>query len=152
MIRRPPRSTLFPYTTLFRSRGAQGYVQDRALLRKVDFLPSKHRVYVRAKARLYRELDEELDGSVGDSILDRKSTRLNSSHGYISYAVFCLKKKKSHTLRQLHHLLHHRQLTPRFLLRKHTITTLLQLLPTSTTPLRVTYCRAAHRLTLRPIS
>src|SRR2546430_6872631 len=55
MIRRPPRSTLFPYTTLFRSR-------------KVYFLPSKHRVYVRAKARLFRELDEELDGSVGDSI------------------------------------------------------------------------------------
>src|SRR3989449_5246030 len=73
MIRRPPRSTLFPYTTLFRSdaRGAAG-------------------------------LDGELDvghpqGQVAPlraGRVDRKSTRLNSSHGYISYAVFCLKKKK----------------------------------------------------------
>src|SRR2546422_7837866 len=69
MIRRPPRSTLFPYTTLFRSRRARGRV------------PCEERpVSVGARA--------------GGEDGDRKSTRLNSSHGYISYAVFCLKKKK----------------------------------------------------------
>src|SRR2546429_1768935 len=76
MIRRPPRSTLFPYTTLFRSHGRG--LQGRVVLR------------VRAAAR-----DLRLDGlSEGGDPADRKSTRLNSSHGYISYAVFCLKKKK----------------------------------------------------------
>src|SRR2546422_7983996 len=68
MIRRPPRSTLFPYTTLFRSRRP---VRARRL--RADF-PEYDRVSGRWR--------------------DRKSTRLNSSHGYISYAVFCLKKKK----------------------------------------------------------
>src|SRR2546422_8617020 len=77
MIRRPPRSTLFPYTTLFRSNlvtisgvitvanefGSPSYIQDNT-------------------------------GGIAIFIRDRKSTRLNSSHGYISYAVFCLKKKK----------------------------------------------------------
>src|SRR2546429_3670883 len=71
MIRRPPRSTLFPYTTLFRSlvdalAGLGGHGDERGLA-----------------AVLFRH-----------HLLDRKSTRLNSSHGYISYAVFCLKKKK----------------------------------------------------------
>src|SRR2546422_7841281 len=72
MIRRPPRSTLFPYTTLFRSRG-----QDAA---------HRERVALSEPARLEQ----------GDTLTvgDRKSTRLNSSHGYISYAVFCLKKKR----------------------------------------------------------
>src|SRR2546422_5412426 len=89
MIRRPPRSTLFPYTTLFRShvavigvhpelielvRRRQGRVEpDRPVLRLAELQPRCRR-------------DER----------DRKSTRLNSSHGYISYAVFCLKKKKKH--------------------------------------------------------
>src|SRR2546429_6988519 len=96
MIRRPPRSTLFPYTTLFRSPTLRAKL---ALVRSnpqqaVDILrvaapyelglsalsgynwPSLYPVYVRGEA-------------------DRKSTRLNSSHGYISYAVFCLKKKKN---------------------------------------------------------
>src|SRR2546429_4460596 len=76
MIRRPPRSTLFPYTTLFRSAGAadeDGTRQDGL----------QHRAPAPEDARV--AADEE----------DRKSTRLNSSHGYISYAVFCLKKKKS---------------------------------------------------------
>src|SRR5687768_17744662 len=68
MIRRPPRSTLFPYTTLFRSH--------RRFLRSV------------ALAKFARLRLEAMDSA------DRKSTRLNSSHGYISYAVFCLKKKK----------------------------------------------------------
>src|SRR2546429_2680346 len=69
MIRRPPRSTLFPYTTLFRSLKTHA---DRT----ARDLPVRDQVVV------------NIDGG------DRKSTRLNSSHGYISYAVFCLKKKK----------------------------------------------------------
>src|SRR5258708_9756594 len=81
MIRRPPRSTLFPYTTLFRSPLSEGYCQkvvngelpelipDTSLLAAAQEIPETH--------------------------TDRKSTRLNSSHQIISYAVFCLKKKKS---------------------------------------------------------
>src|SRR2546422_2253921 len=76
MIRRPPRSTLFPYTTLFRSVGAD---------RRRPVLPEPAQPPL-AACRL----------GLG-SERDRKSTRLNSSHGYISYAVFCLKKKKEHT-------------------------------------------------------
>src|SRR2546422_1800581 len=76
MIRRPPRSTLFPYTTLFRSR--------RASPRSA--LPDRE-AWGSALAG-----DPSIAGS-----RDRKSTRLNSSHGYISYAVFCLKKKKKKT-------------------------------------------------------
>src|SRR5260221_2495339 len=82
MIRRPPRSTLFPYTTLFRSPGLRG---DRA-----------HRVR-RSRAR-------HLSGPGrghhlgADARRDRKSTRLNSSHTVISYAVFCLKKKKEQSV------------------------------------------------------
>src|SRR2546422_3865772 len=73
MIRRPPRSTLFPYTTLFRSsRGVA-----RAGARPGECVPDD------SQPRVVRVPDP-----------DRKSTRLNSSHGYISYAVFCLKKKK----------------------------------------------------------
>src|SRR2546422_4477570 len=79
MIRRPPRSTLFPYTTLFRSlsAGRPGHVVDACLQRDL-----------RAPGKDHRGEDEP------DQHRDRKSTRLNSSHGYISYAVFCLKKKK----------------------------------------------------------
>src|SRR2546422_7338228 len=77
MIRRPPRSTLFPYTTLFRSRDS-----DLRLLREVDPL---------LRGGLG---EEERIGRRAAEHRDRKSTRLNSSHGYISYAVFCLKKKK----------------------------------------------------------
>src|SRR6266496_4877929 len=75
MIRRPPRSTLFPYTTLFRSRD-----HDR-----------QHRTW--ARSRLPR-LVGVLARAIGKDLRDRKSTRLNSSHVEISYAVFCLKKKK----------------------------------------------------------
>src|SRR5687768_18170476 len=89
MIRRPPRSTLFPYTTLFRSwlndhragRTDRGGRNDRRVVRA-------HRVQVRARARQRVPRHQWCDGTP-----DRKSTRLNSSHGYISYAVFCLKKK-----------------------------------------------------------
>src|SRR2546429_4605959 len=99
MIRRPPRSTLFPYTTLFRSleafkvadsvlgSGVQG-ISDLIVqpgLINVDFADVRT-IMTSAKSTLI---------SPGD----RKSTRLNSSHGYISYAVFCLKKKKSAMLR-----------------------------------------------------
>src|SRR2546422_4490101 len=76
MIRRPPRSTLFPYTTLFRSHDASE--MSRAAGPGDDGLQAAFR-------RAFRPLGDEID---------RKSTRLNSSHGYISYAVFCLKKKK----------------------------------------------------------
>src|SRR2546422_4041212 len=85
MIRRPPRSTLFPYTTLFRSR-------DGRLPEPLEPLPvAVEREEARALEHGLRELD--VAGDVHDH-RDRKSTRLNSSHGYISYAVFCLKKKK----------------------------------------------------------
>src|SRR3712207_8879846 len=92
MIRRPPRSTLFPYTTLFRSHlrfqstnlslvgppqdVAGAIIQTVAVVLLVPFAPSL-----------------DLSGTGDGSILDRKSTRLNSSHANISYAVFCLKKK-----------------------------------------------------------
>src|SRR2546422_5000309 len=77
MIRRPPRSTLFPYTTLFRSRtGSAGGNEDSVI----------------GQARGVRR---RMPGGREHHGRDRKSTRLNSSHGYISYAVFCLKKKKT---------------------------------------------------------
>src|SRR3712207_7816300 len=83
MIRRPPRSTLFPYTTLFRSE------EDSVDLRLVAFnLIARDATLVTLLADYARYL--EADGAPGD----RKSTRLNSSHANISYAVFCLKKKK----------------------------------------------------------
>src|SRR2546422_3017087 len=87
MIRRPPRSTLFPYTTLFRSPQVR---DDVVASRQVDLVVDEI-AFERAGGVL-----EERHGS-----LDRKSTRLNSSHGYISYAVFCLKKKKKKEMRSL---------------------------------------------------
>src|SRR3712207_7358806 len=90
MIRRPPRSTLFPYTTLFRSAGVDQLV---ALLQHVP-----EGVDVRGDpAQLGRPGLAGATGEVpGRQRRDRKSTRLNSSHANISYAVFCLKKKKTH--------------------------------------------------------
>src|SRR2546429_6173487 len=99
MIRRPPRSTLFPYTTLFRS----------AFINHDAYLTSRRGAYAQRNAvflpMVYRA-DMSLSQDVGRSIagrpnrlqirLDRKSTRLNSSHGYISYAVFCLTNKNQH--------------------------------------------------------
>src|SRR5687768_17631857 len=88
MIRRPPRSTLFPYTTLFRSTvGLLELQRDRVRLDVgVDEVGRQcHRQAIGQLARI---------GQAGGHGADRKSTRLNSSHGYISYAVFCLKKKK----------------------------------------------------------
>src|SRR2546430_6174135 len=101
MIRRPPRSTLFPYTTLFRSHvGAE---------------PQDCRLCADARQHFPRQEENPPDDEdLRDHVGDRKSTRLNSSHSQISYAVFCLKKKKKqHTFtrippgsptRQSHHL------------------------------------------------
>src|SRR3712207_8159028 len=85
MIRRPPRSTLFPYTTLFRS--------DRVEARRGPVDGPAGRVEHRRERAC--EPAEPLDNEESERSLDRKSTRLNSSHANISYAVFCLKKKNS---------------------------------------------------------
>src|SRR2546426_2386837 len=93
MIRRPPRSTLFPYTTLFRSprprlREARGLAEGGSAPPRVrrDDRPTREPLLARDPVRGDRAI-----------ISDRKSTRLNSSHLVISYAVFCLKKKKNNT-------------------------------------------------------
>src|SRR5687768_18272067 len=86
MLRRPPRSTLFPYTTLFRSR--EPVRRGRHGRRQHDF----ELEFVRFDG-LWKRRDDH-DQLLHFEYQDRKSTRLNSSHGYISYAVFCLKKKK----------------------------------------------------------
>src|SRR3712207_6898303 len=96
MIRRPPRSTLFPYTTLFRS-GSQEEVSIAELARRVIELCGS------ASAVEYVSYDEAYVPGFDDMerrVPDRKSTRLNSSHANISYAVFCLKKKKKKKLQQ----------------------------------------------------
>src|SRR3712207_7381006 len=100
MIRRPPRSTLFPYTTLFRSVG------------KVTRFESRFERWspIIAKAWKARATAEDGGGALFDlgshlidqALQDRKSTRLNSSHANISYAVFCLKKKKKTHIRTYH--------------------------------------------------
>src|SRR3712207_8410997 len=95
MIRRPPRSTLFPYTTLFRSEHM--YRIDRTMFH-VSSNPGVRRI---AGLRLGLCTDvPENDPDFGETEeqVDRKSTRLNSSHANISYAVFCLKKKKKKTI------------------------------------------------------
>src|SRR3712207_7074841 len=82
MIRRPPRSTLFPYTTLFRSAGERRFrASQKAGLKTIP-------AYIRTAD------DENMMEMALIENIDRKSTRLNSSHANISYAVFCLKKKK----------------------------------------------------------
>src|SRR2546422_2887502 len=91
MIRRPPRSTLFPYTTLFRSREELSRVQAQLAAESESQAVSAERDRIRL---LLGRADEQKDRADLQELGDRKSTRLNSSHGYISYAVFCLKKKK----------------------------------------------------------
>src|SRR3712207_8760189 len=103
MIRRPPRSTLFPYTTLFRSSFLEaGHEHDVELeaLRRVHrhhlqrVLPVARLVLARFQGCVREEGGERIDCLAG--LVDRKSTRLNSSHANISYAVFCLKSKTMH--------------------------------------------------------
>src|SRR2546422_4110650 len=85
MIRRPPRSTLFPYTTLFRSPGPVDFEVGRPRSGERRKQHHLHTVILEHRQRQRQRYRDHQD---------RKSTRLNSSHGYISYAVFCLKKKK----------------------------------------------------------
>src|SRR3712207_8014373 len=97
MIRRPPNPTLFPYTTLFRSAGdrdpaARELLDDHRVGREVEAHPA---VLLWDRDAEQAELLHLLDHGLGELVLvDRKSTRLNSSHANISYAVFCLKKKR----------------------------------------------------------
>src|SRR2546427_9456849 len=85
MIRRPPRSTLFPYTTLFRSRGHA--LAGKSTLNRLEGTPAAATAAARYKKIVY-------DGAAIEAWLDRKSTSLNSRHSQISDAGFCLKKKK----------------------------------------------------------
>src|SRR2546422_8601327 len=85
MIRRPPRSTLFPYTTLFRSFL---YPTEDEMFTSITRMSTSFRIGLLAVISLIAAIPAYPQQT------DRKSTRLNSSHGYISYAVFCLKKKK----------------------------------------------------------
>src|SRR2546427_9015634 len=86
MIRRPPRSTLFPYTTLFRSNACARW-----------FFGSTQRLLIREVLLGIARLTDSPSIGAFDNLTDRKSTRLNSSHSQISYAVFCLKKKSTPT-------------------------------------------------------
>src|SRR3712207_8100609 len=102
MIRHPPKSTLFPYTTLFRSDYDRGYPVTMNDPDKTEFMASVARAVAGENAvdttvpplMGAEDFSYMLEQRPGAYILDRKSTRLNSSHANISYAVFCLKKKK----------------------------------------------------------
>src|SRR3712207_7458656 len=95
MIRRPPRSTLFPYTTLFRSRGRDARERHVDALRRLAAAVEQHE----ERHRPDEQRDPRQRPEPHRAHRDRKSTRLNSSHANISYAVFCLKKKKpNHSL------------------------------------------------------
>src|SRR2546430_7648848 len=97
MIRRPPRSTLFPYTTLFRSvrdeRVGEGISVAQASRLRVYETGRRDACATSEKRRLSKQARRS---GLSRILRDRKSTRLNSSHSQISYAVFCLKKKKTH--------------------------------------------------------
>src|SRR2546429_6161041 len=92
MIRRPPRSTLFPYTTLFRSSRVALLQQEQDDVQELG-----HR---RERSPVVEQMGDRAQ-QVPQQVPDRKSTRLNSSHGYISYAVFCLQQKRAHPSRHL---------------------------------------------------
>src|SRR3712207_7761377 len=95
MIRRPPRSTLFPYTTLFRS----------ILELMYPMLQAYDSVAIKADCE-FGGMDQKFNNLAGRELMaqDRKSTRLNSSHANISYAVFCLKKKKANNYRRIYEI------------------------------------------------
>src|SRR3712207_8852078 len=98
MIRRPPRSTLFPYTTLFRSSTSEAKTRAVNYLRTQQnadggFPFSQTSQFGNASDANSTAVSIQAIVATGDSLRDRKSTRLNSSHANISYAVFCLKKK-----------------------------------------------------------
>src|SRR5256885_10796397 len=95
MIRRPPRSTLFPYTTLFRSLITQSQSHRVFDLEAQYLAPGTQSVALFSKLCMDRGEGAVLWDIDGNRYVDRKSTRLNSSHLVISYAVFCLKKKKT---------------------------------------------------------
>src|SRR3712207_7042728 len=102
MIRRPPRSTLFPYTTLFRSRAHRRPPARPGHHGRVLLVHGGDRAHLRGLARgvgVDRGGARGVGGGAGVLLPDRKSTRLNSSHANISYAVFCLKKKKKNRTR-----------------------------------------------------
>src|SRR3712207_7960372 len=102
MIRRPPRSTLFPYTTLFRSRVVLGHLTCRVHLQAGDVMALRHELrgmvavfthLAAQQAQILQRPERQGERRVASGAAkDRKSTRLNSSHANISYAVFCLKK------------------------------------------------------------
>src|SRR5688572_32767645 len=101
MIRRPPRSTLFPYTTLFRSELGRHLTVD-------DLRKFYHQIIYTTGAQTDRPLNipgADLRNHHPATALDRKSTRLNSSHSQISYAVFCLKKKKKKNINKTKNIL-----------------------------------------------
>src|SRR5258708_15397165 len=91
MIRRPPRSTLFPYTTLFRSGLAFQKLQRDGLV-PIDRIDRYPQLFAAVERKVARIADADVEIHLQE---DRKSTRLNSSHQIISYALFCLKKKKT---------------------------------------------------------
>src|SRR3712207_9356363 len=99
MIRRPPRSTLFPYTTLFRSGGLHArYEALRTRLTEDGLFAAERKRQLPRWPRRIAVVTSPIGAVWRDIGKDRKSTRMNSSHANISYAVFCLKKKKKHTL------------------------------------------------------
>src|SRR3712207_7472396 len=95
MIRRPPRSTLFPYTTLFRSLVRRDHARSSVLRAQA----AAYRTLARGRRASGTLAGVDVTAPHAHRTRDRKSTRLNSSHANISYAVFCLKKKKHHIYR-----------------------------------------------------
>src|SRR5688572_31036465 len=96
MIRRPPRPTLFPYTTLFRSEAAGTLtVSDNGVGMSREAIVENLGTIARSGTRAFLETLKQAGAENRPELIDRKSTRLNSSHSQISYAVFCLKKKNN---------------------------------------------------------
>src|SRR5205809_4082864 len=111
-IRPPPCSTLFPYTTLFRSVGARVALRRNGQVETADgWAGSVSAGVVRPESELRFRPDDTGAHTPRPSVRDRKSTRLNSSHGYISYAVFCLKKKKKKNSNKYWNICIHNDLT-----------------------------------------